>query len=33
MATATSKRITDIGPPDCEKFLYPVIRRNYSKWL
>ena len=26
------KRITDIGPPHYEKFLHPVIKRNYGKW-
>lgn len=32
MATETAKRITDIGPPNYEKFLPPVITRNYGKW-
>ncbi len=27
------KRITDIGPPHYEKFLPPVIKENYGKWL
>ncbi|MCL5743870.1 MAG: dissimilatory-type sulfite reductase subunit beta [Acidobacteria bacterium] len=27
------KRITDIGPPHYEKFLHPVIKKNYGKWL
>jgi len=27
------KRITDIGPPNYEKFLPPVVKRNYGKWL
>jgi sulfite reductase beta subunit len=26
------KRITDIGPPSYEKFLHPVIKKNYGKW-
>ena len=26
------KRITDIGPPHYEKFLPPVIKKNYGKW-
>lgn len=26
------KRITDIGPPHYEKFLHPVIKRNYGRW-
>ncbi len=30
---AVSKdRITDIGPPNYEKFLHPVIKKNYGKW-
>ena len=32
MATETAKRITDIGPPNYEKFLHPIIKRNYGKW-
>jgi sulfite reductase beta subunit len=28
----TAKRITDIGPPHYEKYLHPVIKRNYGKW-
>jgi sulfite reductase beta subunit len=32
MATATTKRITDIGPPRYEQFLHPIIKRNYGKW-
>ncbi|MCP5116092.1 MAG: sulfite reductase, dissimilatory-type beta subunit, partial [bacterium] len=27
------KRITDIGPPHYEKFLPPVIKENYGKWM
>jgi len=27
------KRITDIGPPHYEKFLPPIIKENYGKWL
>ena len=30
--TATPKRITDIGPPNYEKFLPPVVKRNYGQW-
>ncbi len=30
--TAPPKRITDIGPPSYEKFLPPVVKRNYGKW-
>ncbi len=25
-------RITDIGPPNYEKFLHPVIKKNYGQW-
>ncbi len=32
MAVQTQKRITDIGPPNFEKFLHPVIKKNYGKW-
>jgi sulfite reductase beta subunit len=32
MSTPTVKRITDIGPPHYEKFLPPVIKKNYGKW-
>src|SRR3989304_3064186 len=32
MATETGKRITDIGPPYYEKFLPPIIKKNYGKW-
>ena len=28
-----AKRITDIGPPHYEKFLPPIIKENYGKWL
>ena len=31
MVTAT-ERITDIGPPSYEKFLPPIIKKNYGKW-
>jgi sulfite reductase beta subunit len=27
-----AKRITDIGPPHYDKYLHPVIKRNYGKW-
>jgi len=27
-----AERITDIGPPDYEQFLPPVIKKNYGKW-
>ncbi len=26
------KRITDIGPPNYEQFLPPIIKRNYGQW-
>ena len=32
MTTATVQRLTDIGPPSYEKFLPPVIQKNYGKW-
>ncbi len=32
MAVDMSKRTTDIGPPHFEKFLPPVIKKNYGKW-
>jgi sulfite reductase beta subunit len=31
MVTATD-RITDIGPPSYEKFLPPIIKKNYGTW-
>src|ERR1035437_1017279 len=31
--TQAPKRITDIGPPHYEKFLHPLIKRNYGHWL
>jgi len=27
-----SKRITDIGPPPYDKFLPPIVKRNYGQW-
>ncbi len=32
MAAEPVKRITDIGPPSYEKFLHPVIKKNYGLW-
>lgn len=29
---AAAERITDIGPPNYEKFLPPIIKENYGKW-
>ena len=31
MGTQT-ERLTDIGPPNYEQFLHPVIKKNYGKW-
>jgi len=31
-AQTPSKRITDIGPPNYENFLHPVIKKNYGQW-
>lgn len=31
--TPTPKRITDIGPPQYEKYLPPIVKRNYGKWM
>ena len=30
--TAAPQRITDIGPPNYEQFLPPIIKENYGKW-
>jgi len=32
MAEPAKKRVTDIGPPNYEKFLPPIIKKNYGKW-
>jgi len=32
-APSTQERVTDIGPPHYEKFLHPLIKKNYGKWL
>ncbi|MFB3853130.1 MAG: dissimilatory-type sulfite reductase subunit beta [Vicinamibacterales bacterium] len=32
MAEQQARRLTDIGPPHYEKFLPPVIKRNYGRW-
>jgi sulfite reductase beta subunit len=29
---AVPQRKTDVGPPHFEKFLPPVIKKNYGKW-
>ena len=33
MAAEPQKRITDIGPPHYQKFLPPVVKANYGKWV
>ena len=33
MVAETVKRKTDIGPPHYQRFLPPIIQRNYGKWL
>jgi sulfite reductase beta subunit len=32
MTATPAKRITDIGPPHYEKFLHPLIKKNYGQW-
>jgi sulfite reductase beta subunit len=32
MTTATVERRTDIGPPSYERFLPPIIKKNYGQW-
>jgi sulfite reductase beta subunit len=32
MADQPAKRVTDIGPPHYQKFLPPVVKRNYGQW-
>ena len=27
-----SKRVSDIGPPNYEQFLHPLMKKNYGKW-
>ena len=29
---ATPERKTDIGPPKYDKFLPPIVKKNYGKW-
>ena len=29
---ANAKRVTDIGPPNPNRFLAPIIKENYGKW-
>jgi sulfite reductase beta subunit len=32
MSTTTQPRLTDIGPPSYDKFLSPLVKKNYGKW-
>ncbi|MEW6743556.1 MAG: dissimilatory-type sulfite reductase subunit beta [Planctomycetota bacterium] len=32
MTEGQTKRVTDIGPPHYEKFLPPIVKKNYGKW-
>ncbi|MBZ5612809.1 MAG: dissimilatory-type sulfite reductase subunit beta [Acidobacteriia bacterium] len=32
MSTTAQPRLTDIGPPSYDKFLSPLIKKNYGKW-
>jgi len=32
MSATTEPRITDIGPPHYEKYLHPLIKKNYGQW-
>ncbi len=32
MAETTIQRKTDIGPPHYQKFLPPIIKKNYGQW-
>ncbi len=32
MAEQPVKRLTDIGPPHFQKFLPPIVKRNYGRW-
>ncbi|MBD3167798.1 dissimilatory-type sulfite reductase subunit beta [bacterium] len=32
MAEAQRERLTDIGPPHYEKYLPPVVKKNYGQW-
>ena len=32
MATQPVKRITDIGPPHYERYLPPIVKKNYGQW-
>jgi sulfite reductase beta subunit len=32
MSTTAQPRLTDIGPPSYDKFLPPIVKKNYGKW-
>ncbi len=32
MSTVPTKRLTDIGPPKFDKYLPPIIKKNYGTW-
>ncbi len=32
MSTTAQPRLTDIGPPSYDKFLPPLVKKNYGKW-
>jgi sulfite reductase beta subunit len=32
MAEQPVKRVTDIGPPNFDQFLHPIIKKNYGQW-
>jgi len=32
MSATSEPRLTDIGPPHYEKYLHPLIKKNYGQW-
>ena len=32
MSATPEPRLTDIGPPHYEKYLHPLIKKNYGQW-
>ena len=32
MSTTAQPRLTDIGPPSYQKFLHPLVKKNYGQW-
>jgi sulfite reductase beta subunit len=32
MSTTAQPRLTDIGPPSYDKYLPPIVKKNYGKW-